>query len=384
MSIYIIGVGMGGKNELTLEAEEKINEADIVIGAKRITEPFANDKKVFYEYDADKITKILTNESYNNAAILFSGDVSFFSGAKKLQKTLENVTILPGISSMSYFCSKIGISYDDMNVVSMHGRDCNIVSEVRGHKKTFMLFGENPCKKLCEYGLGDVTVYIGENLSYENERILTGSAEEFKDTKTEPLSVAVIINENYDSRTRIGIHDSEFITGNVPMTKREVRAVNMSLLEIRDDDICIDIGAGTGSVTVEMALAAVKGKVYAVEKNIEAVTLIKKNLVKFHTDNVEVICGEATEVIPDLPKADKLFIGGSSGNLEKIIKMCDCRKVVINAITIETLLAAVSALKEFGYDFTVTQVSVARGKKVGSYNMMTAQNPIFILCGDKE
>lgn len=384
MSIYIIGVGMGGKNELTLEAWEKINEADIVIGAKRITEPFSNGKKVFYEYDADKIIEILTNESYNNAAILFSGDVSFFSGAKNMQSRLENVTILPGISSMSYFCGKIGMSYDNMNVVSMHGRDCNIVSEVRGHKKTFMLFGENPCKKLCEYGLGDVTVYIGENLSYENERILTGSAEEFRDIKTESLSVAVIINENYDSRTRIGIHDSEFITGNVPMTKREVRAVNMSLLEIRDDDICIDIGAGTGSVTVEMALAAVKGKVYAVEKNIEAVTLIKENTVKFHTDNVEVICGEATEVIPDLPKADKLFIGGSSGKIEKIIEMCDCRKVVINAITIETLLAAVSALKEFGYDFTVTQVSVARGKKVGSYNMMTAQNPIFILCGDKE
>ncbi len=384
MSIYIIGVGMGGKNELTLEAWEKINEADIVIGAKRITEPFSNGKKVFYEYDADKIIEILANESYNNAAILFSGDVSFFSGAKKLQKTLENVTILPGISSMSYFCGKIGMSYDNMNVVSMHGRDCNIVSEVRGHKKTFMLFGENPCKKLCEYGLGDVTVYIGENLSYENERILIGSAEELRDIKTEPLSVAVIINENYDSRTRIGICDSEFITGNVPMTKREVRAVSMSLLEIRDDDICIDIGAGTGSVTVEMALAAVKGKVYAVEKNIEAVTLIKENTVKFHTDNVEVICGEATEVIPNLPKADKLFIGGSSGNLEKIIEMCDCKKVVINAITIETFSEAVTALKKFGYDFTVTQVSVARGKKVGSYNMMTAQNPIFILCGDKE
>lgn len=384
MSIYIIGVGMGGKNELTLEAWEKINEADIVIGAKRITEPFSNGKKVFYEYDADKITEILANESYNNAAVLFSGDVSFFSGAKKLQEILENVTILPGISSMSYFCGKIGMSYDNMNVVSMHGRDCNIVSEVRGHKKTFMLFGENPCNKLCQYGLGDVTVYIGENLSYENERILTGSAEELRDIKTESLSVAVIINENYDSRTRIGICDSEFITGNVPMTKREVRAVSMSLLEIRDDDICIDIGAGTGSVTVEMALAAVKGKVYAVEKNIEAVTLIKENTIKFHTDNVEVICGEATEVIPDLPKADKIFIGGSSGKLEKIIEMCDCKKVVINAITIETLLAAVSALKEFGYDFTVTQVSVARGKKVGSYNMMTALNPIFILCGDKE
>lgn len=383
MSVFLIGAGMGDTKNLTADAIEKIKEADILIGAKRIVSPFADGKKVFYEYGADKISEIIRQNSSQNTAVLFSGDASFYSGAKRLHEMLSGAIIIPGISCVSYFCAKIGISYDDMNIVSSHGRECNIVSEVRGHKKTFVLFGENPCGKLCRYGLGEAEVFIGENLSYKNERILKGKARDFADTELAPLSVAVIYNENFDSRMRIGISDSEFITGKTPMTKSAVRAVSLSKLEISPDDICYDIGAGTGSVSVEMALLCPKGKVYAVEKNADAAELIEKNAIKFMADNIEIVRGHAPEAIETLPKADKVFIGGSSGQVDEIIKKCGCPRVTVNAITIETLEGTLKIFEELGYEYEVTQISAAYARKTGRYNLMTALNPVFIISGEK-
>ncbi|MBQ9599242.1 MAG: precorrin-6y C5,15-methyltransferase (decarboxylating) subunit CbiE [Clostridia bacterium] len=383
MSISIVGIGIGDTKYLTQAARDKIDNADIIIGAKRVTEPFSDGKKVYFEYEAKKIADILRDAEYENAAVLFSGDASFYSGAKRLMEIFPEAEVSPGISSVSYFCSKIRQSYDDMNIISLHGRKCNIVSEVRRNKKTFALLGENPCKKLCEYGLGTVKVWIGENLSYENETVRAGTAEDFCDTQLSPLSVMVIESENADCRMRIGIDDSEFVQGGTPMTKSSVRAVTISKLEIKPDDICYDIGAGTGSVSVEMALAAYRGTVYAIEKKSDAADLIKQNAVKFKTDNIEVIEGSAPDVLCGLPKPDKVFIGGSSGTLKQTIEKCGCDHIVVNAITLETLEGTLKAFNKLGYDYEIVQISAAYAKKVATYNMMTAQNPVFIITGKR-
>lgn len=385
MSIFIIGAGMGDTKTLTREAKEKIENADIIIGPKRVTEQFMGfGKKVFFEYVPEKILKILQENTYENAAVLFTGDASFFSGARNLIGLLPDAEIIAGISCVSYFCAKIGMSYDDMNIISAHGRECNIVSEVRGHKKTFVLLGENSCDKLCRYGMGDAYVYIGENLSYANERILRGRAEEFADFEIVSPSVMVIINDRCDTRTRIGISDGEFITGSSPITKREARAVSVSSLDISPTDICFDVGAGTGSVSVEMALLCPRGKVYAIEKNPQAAALIEKNSVKFQADNIEIVQGTAPDALSGLRPPDKVFIGGSSGRIFDIIKACDCNRVTVNAITLETLEKTIHAFSELGYDYEVTQISASRGKKVAGCNMMTAQNPIFIISGERK
>ena len=383
MSISIIGVGVGDTKILTCAAHEKIASADIIIGAKRVAEPFSGGKKVYFEYEAEKIATLLGDTKYENAAVLFSGDASFYSGAKKLLELFPEAEVLAGISSVSYFCGKIKKSYDDMNIVSLHGRKCNIVSEVRRNKKTFALLGENPCGRLCEYGLGTVKVFIGENLSYPDEKISEGTAEDFRNTELSKLSVILIENENADNRMRFGVNDEEFITGSAPMTKSSVRAVTMSKLEINPDDICYDIGAGTGSVSVEMALAAYKGTVYAIEKKPDASELVRQNAIKFQTDNIEIITGSAPDVLDALPNPDKVFIGGSSGTLKQTIEKCGCNHIVINAITLETLNEAVNAFAEFGYEYEVVQISASYTKKVASYNMMTAQNPVFIITGKR-
>lgn len=391
MSVIIVGVGMRDTKSLTAQAKERIEGADIIIGAKRVAAPFESvGKRMIYEYEAEKIARIIEENPSKNTAVLFSGDASFYSGAKRLIEFFPDAEIIPGISCVSYFCAKIGLSYDDMNIISAHGRACNIVSEVRGHKKTFLLLGENPCEKLCRYGLSDTEVYIGENLSYNDERILRGRAGNFRDTKTGALSVMVIVNENYDNRVRIGISDAEFIRGAnalsrvTPMTKAAVRAVSVSRLEIKPTDICYDIGAGTGSVSVEAALLCPRGKVYAVEKDAEAAELIEKNAVKFMTDNIEVVCGEAPDALSGLPRADKVFIGGSSGSIAEIIRKCDCARAVVNAVTLETLTGTLKAFEEQGYAYEVTLLSAANAEKAGNYSLMKADNPIFVILGVKE
>ena len=382
MNVFIAGAGMGDSKTLTGEVIEKIENADIIIGAKRLTEPYAkNGRRVFFEYDADKILRILHNNPCNNACVLFSGDASFFSGAAKLLKICPDAVVYPGISCVSYFCAKLKTSCDDINIVSAHGRDINIVSEVRGHKKTFVLTGENPCGRLCDYGLSDAIVYIGENLSYENEKITRGTAAKLRDIKIAPLSVAVIINEKYDDRVRIGISDGEFIRSSVPMTKAAVRAISVSKLEIRPGDICLDIGAGTGSVSVEMALLCPKGKVYAVDKSTDACILTAKNAVKFMADNINVIHGEAPSVLTKLPRPDKLFIGGSSGNIGAIIKTCGASRVTVNAITLETLRAAIDAFNDADYAYETVQINASYAENIAGYSMMKAQNPVFVITG---
>ncbi len=382
MNIFIVGAGAGGRELLTVSAAERIKNADIIIGARRVAEPFKNVcDRVFFEYEARKIKNILDKNPCENAVILFSGDISFYSGAKDILKLYPDARTEPGISCVSYFCAKARVKCDDINIISAHGRECNIVSEVRRHKKTLVLLGQNPCGKLCEYGLGGAKIIAGENLSLADEKITRGRAEDFCRTEFSPLTVMLIINENYDNRFRTGIDDNEFITGSSPMTKSEVRAVSVSKLAVGESDICIDVGAGTGTVSVEAALLCPRGKVYAIEKNPDAAELIRKNALKFQTDNIEIINGEAPRALSSIPKADKAFIGGSSGNIAEIIERCECDTIVVNAVTLQTLGAATETFSRLGYDYDVTLVSTARGVKTACYDMMKAQNPVFVIRG---
>ena len=153
----------------------------------------------------------------------------------------------------------------------------------------------------------------------ETERLLTCPVSEIQALDAGALCVLLIENPNYDSRIRLGIPDEEFIRGNVPMTKAEVRAVSLSKLNLSPHSVCCDIGAGTGSVTVEMAVAAYQGHVYAVEQIEEATALIRENCGNFHIGNVTVIPGNAPEALDNLPTLDAAFIGGNGGQLKEIV-----------------------------------------------------------------
>ena len=182
----------------------------------------------------------------------------------------------------------------------------------------------------------------------------------------------------------LGIPDTEFHRGDVPMTKEEVRILTIAKARIRPDAVVYDIGAGTGSVSIECALAACEGQVWAVEKAAEAIPLLEKNRRRFGTDNLYIVEGTAPEAMAGLPAPTHAFIGGSSGSLRGIVaalleKNPDVR-IVVNAVTLETQSEATACAKEFGFAvYETVSVQASRARKLGRYHMMTAQNPVSVI-----
>ena len=388
--INIIGMGMSEKT-LTREALDLISEADILIGAKRLINEFSHmNKPSFNAYLSNDILEIIEKTDSEKIAILVSGDVGFYSAAEKLVDVLKdyNPNLVSGISSVSYFFAKCSLPWKDANLISCHGLDTNIVSSVRRNRYTFALTGKNIPElqeELLKYGFGDLKVWIGENLGSDEESVQESRISDLGGKEFSSLTVLIIENPDFDSRIRTGIPDEEFIRGKVPMTKSEVRAVCLSKLSLSPTDIAYDIGCGTGSVTIEMAFSAYDGKVYAFDKNEEAISLLEQNCEKFHLDNVEAICGLAPKCLEGLPVPDVAFIGGSSGNMDEIVSYLhginDKMRFVITAVTLENAMAALDALKNIGVNGDIVQVAVSKGRGIGELHMLIAQNPIFIISG---
>lgn len=180
-----------------------------------------------------------------------------------------------------------------------------------------------------------------------------------------------------------GIADEEFIRGKVPMTKQEIRAASVCKLHLQEDSVVYDVGCGTGSVSVEIARLSPKIKVFSVDSNPEAVELTKKNAEKFGLKNIEVLQGEAPQVLENLPKPTHAFIGGSGGKLEEIIKsLCEKNpeiRIVINAVTLESITKVGKITnQETLKDCEVVQFFITKSQKVGNYNLLKAENPVFV------
>lgn len=390
--ITLLGIGMGSRDTLTIEGEKALEKAELLIGARRIADSVKMPHHtVVYEYDSEKILKCIEeNSQYEHIVIALSGDVGFYSGAKKLLHNLgEDTRVICGISSVVYFMAKAGLSWDDAKIVSAHGRNCNLVSLICHSKKVFSILGTKDgisslAGRLVSYGMGDVLLYVGENLSYENEKIFVKLAKELVSYEGDALCVVCAYNENASElMSTHGIKDECFIRGKAPMTKEEVRTVSLMKLGLSEDSVCYDVGAGTGSVAVEMALRAHQGKVYAIEKKEDALALILENKKKFAADNLEIVGGCAPEAMEELPVPTHAFIGGSSGNLKDIIRLLLNKnpevKIVINCITLETVGEAMEAVREFDFqERDIVQMSVSRSKEVGRYHMMMGENPIYI------
>lgn len=378
---------MGNIQDLSQKVLETIQNSDVLIGAKRMLDMFNHNNK-YSSYISDDISNYIENSNYENFVILMSGDTGFFSGTDKVLPLIKhhNVVVHSGISSVSYLSSKIGVSWNDSKVLSIHGRECNYVSAIDKNNKVFLLTGGN-IKEVCEsliYFNLDVNIIIGENLSQEDEKISYGKPHDFINKDFSTLSVMYIENLNAKNTTRIGIPDNEFIRGKVPMTKSEVRAVSISKCNIEDTSICWDIGAGTGSVSVEMAMLCPNGMVYAVEKKHDGVELIKDNCKKFRVSNIEILEGNSEDIIKDLPTPDIVFIGGSSGKLSKILDIAfeknSSVRVVLNCVTLETLNQIMEYLKLVNIeDYEITQIGITRTNKISKYNMLKAENPIFVV-----
>lgn len=385
--LYIVGFGPGCESLWTQEAKNIMELRARILSTARISEK----GKTFNRCTLSQIMEELQKTISGVTVVLVSGDCNFFSICKTISKVFSDmydIKLISGSTSIQYFSSKILVPYDDAKVISMHGRDGRIVSKVCYNKKVFALTGgeykaHNICNLLYECGLGGVTVYIGENLSYENERIVKGTALDLKEQLFSDLSVMYIENDSYKNPHE-PIKDDLFIRGNVPMTKEEVRWLSIQKLGIQPYDIVYDVGAGTGSVSIEMARKAYNGLVYAIEKKDEACELIIKNRNIHGAYNLDVIQDKAPDGILNLPIPDKAFIGGSSGNLDSIIKLLKEKnpniKITANAITSQSVSQILNSFNNYGFkDINTICINVSKSRKVSTYDMMIAQNPVYII-----
>ena len=302
--VTLIGMGSGKWEALSAQAQQAVRSAGLVFGAKRLLAGLPADcmARQFALYQPADILETLAQNPGQDAAVLYSGDTGFYSGASGLLTPLRALGIparvYPGVSSIQLLSAALGRPWQDWKLVSAHGCACDPVAECMMNRSVFFLTGgtETPaslCQKLTVAGMGEAHGVVGENLGTEAEVIRYGSAAELAGQSFAPLSVLLVENFDLPQLRAPGFPDESFIRSEVPMTKQEVRAAALAKLAVMPTDTLWDVGAGTGSVSVELALAAPKGRVYAVECEPDACELIRKNRAKFHACNLILIEGRA-------------------------------------------------------------------------------------------
>lgn len=395
MNVTLLGMGSGSAAHLTKEAETALADAGCIVGAKRLLAqlPESCTERRFAATKPRDILAILEQHRDRDCVVAYSGDSGFYSGCRSLLPLLEewNVTVLPGISSVQMLASALGRPWQDWLLVSAHGVECNAVAAVMRGQPAFFLTGGNLgpsalCAQLVKAGLGDLSVTVGEDLGTPEEKITAATAAECAAASFPPLSVLLAEPAPQGPRRTPGWPDSWFIRGQVPMTKQIVRAAVLAALAPKEDAVLWDVGAGTGSVSVELAAAANRGRVFAVECLPEACELIDSNRRKFCAWNLHLVPGKAPEALADLPAPDGVFIGGSKGNMQAIVDVVlqknPCARVCMTAIALESLTAAMQALQKHGIEPSVTQLAVSSTKPAGRVHMLTAQNPVFLIAGN--
>lgn len=395
--IVLAGIGPGEERLITLETFRALEESDIIFGAPSVVErleSFSGKVKSFFE--TSKIIDYLQQHpEYKRAVVAYSGDIAVSSGAKKSAGIFERAGFkalkLSGISSVSLFANRLGVSLEDVRILSAHGRKCNVAGYAMVSPKLMVLPSDiSDAKRIVGEVLqtGDhFRVVFGCDLGSEKEKLTEVVVKEGKpDTDLIDGNKVLLYIENKKADNILAgpfVRDEDMIRGDVPMTKEEIRALSVRKLELKAGSVFFDIGAGTGSISIEAALLHPDIEVYAFEKNKVAAELLYKNKEKFGLSNIHIVEGTAPEVLLDLPRPSHVFIGGSGGKLEEILKAVLKEnpkvRIVLNCVTLETLSMVTTLARKMNLEMPyVSLVSVTRYQAKGHYHMADALNPVYI------
>ncbi|GAB4567679.1 MAG: bifunctional cobalt-precorrin-7 (C(5))-methyltransferase/cobalt-precorrin-6B (C(15))-methyltransferase [Geothermobacteraceae bacterium] len=399
--IYVVGAGVAGQEGFSRQALELISSADLLIGGERQLALFPDFKGQTLTVGSNlpEVIEALNNRT-GRTVVLASGDPLFFGIGRYLLRNLpeEEFEFIPNVSSVQYAFAKIRQPWDDAVFVSTHGRPLKAaVDRIVANDKAAVLTDERNdpaaiARELIDRGREGYACWLCENLGGEDERIVETDVRGLLEIKAAPLNVLILVKqfegEGKDRRSWLGIPDDEFATVKKLITKQEVRVITLAKLQLCRDMILWDIGAGSGSVSIEADHLLPEGKIFAIERNPECRDFIRQNLQTFQTRNVTLVEGDAPECLEDLPDPDRVFIGGSGGHLWEILETADRRlppdgRIVLNAITLDTLTAANEFFANAGYEVEVTTVNIARTRPLTEYKMFEAFNPVYILAAVK-
>jgi precorrin-6Y C5,15-methyltransferase (decarboxylating) len=397
--IYLVGAGIEGWEGFGKQALEAIDNAEVLIGHQRLLEIFPNFKgeKRLLE-DLSIMLEYLKTTS-KRTVVLGSGDPNFFGVGRFLLRNLpkDRVEIFPNVTSVQYAFARIKEPWDDATFVSVHGRGIKPALDriIASEKIAILTDGVNTpsviARELISRGAEGYEAWLCEDLGLPTEKFTKTDVRGLAEITCSALNILILIKTwepNLQNYPVIGIRDEEFATVKKLITKEEVRAVTLGKLQLQDDLVMWDIGAGSGSVSIEAGNLMPNGRIFALEKNPQYLGYLKDNFKKFAARNVLLIEACAPEGLEDLPDPDRVFIGGSGGMLEEIIETVDKRLkpdgfIVINAVTLDTLTKSVEFLEDHGYTVEVTCVNISKTRTLTEYKMFAAHNPVYVIAAWK-
>ena len=400
-TIYVIGAGIEGQEGFSRRALELVAQSELLIGGPRQLALFPDFSGTTMA-TGDNLAPVVEclAKCTGSAVVLASGDPLFFGIGRYLLRNLPDADLefVPNVSSAQYAFAKIREPWDDAVFVSTQGRGLKgAVDQIVAHDKVALLTDNvnTPqviAKELIERGRDGYTAYLCENLGTAEETITHTELKGLLKRPAAALNVLILIKE-YEAGGEgigpcMGIPDEDFATVKKLITNEEVRAVSLAKLRLRQDMTLWDVGAGSGSVSIEADHLMPNGRVFAIERNPQCLTFFKENLKKFNSRNITLVAGDAPACLDDLPDPDRVFIGGSGGHLWKILDAADGRlpiggRVVLNAVTLDTLNAATEFFENAGYELEVTTVNISRTRPLTDYKMFEAYNPVFVLAAVK-
>ncbi|MEE8574161.1 MAG: precorrin-6y C5,15-methyltransferase (decarboxylating) subunit CbiE [Thermodesulfobacteriota bacterium] len=408
--IYVIGVGLAGKESFPVSLLKKIESAEMLVGSARHLTLFTDYKGEVVklaklEPAIKKISALIKKKKSAKIVVLATGDPGLFGIGELITKKFgkKSVRIIPNVSTVQEAFARINESWNGAKIISAHGIGADgerslgsAVETILGNMKTVLFTDPKNtpacvARALLERGAEGLTAYVFEALGTKREKITRATLSAITKKKFDQLNLMIFIRGGIKKTAAVklktpGLPDDRFIHRKGLITKSEVRAITLSKLAPADGDVIWDVGSGSGSVAIEAELLTSGSRVFAIEEKPPRVHDIKKNALKLGATNLFVIKGTAPESLKGLPRPDKVFIGGGGEGVKKILSFVSKKikpgaVVVVNAVTIDTVTAATGFFKRGKWDFELAEVNVAKTKDVAGLSLLCAGNPVFIIKG---
>nr|WP_320015537.1 precorrin-6y C5,15-methyltransferase (decarboxylating) subunit CbiE [uncultured Desulfobacter sp.] len=399
--VHVIGMGLG-PSDLTASHLELIDRAAVLVGGKRHLSYFGEIRAVKKEISSPVsgvLDFIEENMTGGLVVVLASGDPLFFGIGKTLIARLgpDKVFIYPNVTSMAAAFARLKLPWQDAAWVSLHGRDnMSVLAKAMDDRDLLCVLTDpknDPWAVKKQVDTHDYAwqMWVLENLGAPEEKISTMDEHTDVDTVFAQPNVVVLQKGELAAPSgplRLGIPDNWFVHEKGLITKTPVRVLSLASLELAPDNILWDLGAGSGSVGIEATLFLPDGFVYAVEKNQRRVAQIKANVERFKVKNLSVILAQLPHGLANLPRPDRVFIGGSGKNLGQVLDVVatvlnPLGRIVVNTVLMETLHLAVSVLEEKGFGVSLTQAQISKSRSMPWGRRMEALNPVWIIAAQK-
>ncbi|MGK7884302.1 MAG: precorrin-6y C5,15-methyltransferase (decarboxylating) subunit CbiE [Crocosphaera sp.] len=409
--IKVVGIGLNGKESLTTKIQQIVEQANLLMGSDRHLSYFPDylgNKMVLSNFFEDIKTLDEIKIYHKSIVILVSGDPLFFGlGRLLLEKfDIDELEFYPHVSSVQLGFSRVKIPWHDAKIISGHGRHLDelISSLQQGKEKIGVLTdSKNNPQVIAELFLSlkipiNYDIWVCENLGNIDEKVNCFTPQilaNITNYQFSPLNIVILLRKNdinlsqkeFETLPIFGIEDRYFLSfKDRPglMTKKEVRTILLGELSLKSTQIIWDIGAGTGSVSIEIARLCPNSLIYAIEKTAMGINLINKNIQRFKVKNITSIQAQAPNKLQTLPNPNRIFIGGSGGNLIDILAICQEKLdqdgiIIIALATLENLGISLNWTKKNSWNYQLLNVNISRSLSIANLTRLAPLNPVFLV-----